>query len=172
MLQVYVSYPQSNLHAKSLVAYQVEETSTVADVFDHLQFPIPSQPCNHRPTRAFASGWESGWENDLAEDNCHESAWWYFTSESGRWLHPQVPLTELKWSQGQNSIFIKLNGRLLGGKGGFGSMLRAQGGRMSSKKSTNFDACRDLSGRRLKTVKDAKKYLSIWILFFLVPYPI
>ncbi|KAJ3329009.1 importin-alpha export receptor [Blyttiomyces sp. JEL0837] len=47
--------------------------------------------------------------------------------------------------------------RLRGGKGGFGSMLRAQGGKMSSKKTTNFEACRDLSGRRLKTVNDAKK---------------
>ncbi|KAG0257328.1 hypothetical protein DFQ27_005197 [Actinomortierella ambigua] len=47
--------------------------------------------------------------------------------------------------------------RLSGGKGGFGSMLRAQGGRMSSQKTTNTDACRDLSGRRIRTVNDAKK---------------
>ncbi|KAF9172460.1 hypothetical protein BGX21_005330 [Mortierella sp. AD011] len=50
-----------------------------------------------------------------------------------------------------------LSMRMSGGKGGFGSMLRAQGGRMSSQKSTNTDACRDLSGRRIKTVNDAKK---------------
>ncbi|PVU96740.1 hypothetical protein BB561_001000 [Smittium simulii] len=43
----------------------------------------------------------------------------------------------------------------MGGKGGFGSMLRAQGGKMSSKKITNFDSCRDLSGRRLATIKAA-----------------
>ncbi|KAF9099009.1 hypothetical protein BGX27_000697 [Mortierella sp. AM989] len=49
-----------------------------------------------------------------------------------------------------------LSMRMSGGKGGFGSMLRAQGGRMSSQKSTNTDACRDLSGRRIKTVNDAK----------------
>jgi hypothetical protein len=47
--------------------------------------------------------------------------------------------------------------RLRGGKGGFGSMLRAQGGRMSSQKTTNFESCRDLSGRRLKTINSAKK---------------
>ncbi|KAJ3019082.1 hypothetical protein HKX48_002388 [Thoreauomyces humboldtii] len=47
--------------------------------------------------------------------------------------------------------------RVPGGKGGFGSMLRAQGGKMASQKTTNFEACRDLSGRRLKTVNDAKK---------------
>lgn len=46
---------------------------------------------------------------------------------------------------------------VLGGKGGFGSMLRAQGGRMSSKKTTNFESCRDLQGRRLKTINDATK---------------
>lgn len=53
--------------------------------------------------------------------------------------------------------FLNLSGRLLGGKGGFGSMLRAQGGRMNAQKTTNFEACRDLQGRRIKTVNDAKK---------------
>ncbi|KAJ1982285.1 hypothetical protein H4R35_000376 [Dimargaris xerosporica] len=46
-----------------------------------------------------------------------------------------------------------------GGKGGFGSMLRAQGGKMSSHKTTNFDACRDLAGRRLKSKKMADAIL-------------
>ncbi|KAG0251773.1 hypothetical protein BG011_007380 [Mortierella polycephala] len=53
--------------------------------------------------------------------------------------------------------YFTLSLRMNGGKGGFGSMLRAQGGRMSSQKTTNTDACRDLSGRRIKTVNDAKK---------------
>lgn len=55
--------------------------------------------------------------------------------------------------------FIDLELRLsvLGGKGGFGSMLRAQGGKMSARKGEeNNDACRDLNGRRLKTVKEAQ----------------
>ncbi|KAG0348744.1 hypothetical protein BG004_004320 [Podila humilis] len=60
--------------------------------------------------------------------------------------------------------YFGLTLRMAGGKGGFGSMLRAQGGRMSSQKGpSNTDACRDLSGRRIKTVKDAKNmadYLS------------
>jgi len=46
---------------------------------------------------------------------------------------------------------------VLGGKGGFGSMLRAQGGKMSSKKTTNVESCRDLQGRRLKTINEATK---------------
>ncbi|KAI8065589.1 telomere stability and silencing-domain-containing protein [Gongronella butleri] len=47
--------------------------------------------------------------------------------------------------------------RLRGGKGGFGSMLRAQGGRMNAQKTTNFDACRDLQGRRLRDVAAIKQ---------------
>ncbi|KAK3831863.1 MAG: telomere stability and silencing-domain-containing protein [Linnemannia gamsii] len=53
--------------------------------------------------------------------------------------------------------YFALSMRMAGGKGGFGSMLRAQGGRMNSQKTTNTEACRDLSGRRIKTVNEAKK---------------
>lgn len=44
----------------------------------------------------------------------------------------------------------------LGGKGGFGANLKSQGGRNAWKKSDNFESCRDLSGRRIKTVNEAK----------------
>lgn len=55
-------------------------------------------------------------------------------------------------------IQLYLQPRLRGGKGGFGSQLRAAGGRMSKKgKDENNDSCRDLSGRRLSTIKEAKK---------------
>ena len=53
--------------------------------------------------------------------------------------------------------FVSVHFPLLGGKGGFGSMLRAQGGRMSSKRTTNFMACRDLAGNRVKALKDAQQ---------------
>ena len=56
-------------------------------------------------------------------------------------------------------ITLRLTPRLLGGKGGFGSQLRAAGGRMSSQKTSNNDSCRDLTGRRLSTIKEAKKYV-------------
>ncbi|KAJ3225765.1 hypothetical protein HK099_006265 [Clydaea vesicula] len=59
--------------------------------------------------------------------------------------------------ENSNVLFLTTSLPILGGKGGFGSMLRAQGGKMNSKKTTNFDACRDLSGRRLKTIKDAQE---------------
>ncbi len=45
--------------------------------------------------------------------------------------------------------------RLVGGKGGFGSLLRVQG--RDTKATTNFEACRDLSGRRLRHVNATKK---------------
>ncbi|KAJ7271892.1 telomere stability and silencing-domain-containing protein [Mycena haematopus] len=60
-------------------------------------------------------------------------------------------------SNGSSLVTLRLTPRLLGGKGGFGSQLRAAGGRMSSQKTSNNDSCRDLSGRRLNTIKEAKK---------------
>ncbi|KAJ2637464.1 hypothetical protein GGF40_002345 [Coemansia sp. RSA 1286] len=52
--------------------------------------------------------------------------------------------------------WLTLRGRVLGGKGGFGSTLRSQGNKVSKKKPANYDNCRDIYGRRLKTLKDAK----------------
>ncbi|CAH0550482.1 unnamed protein product [Brassicogethes aeneus] len=50
--------------------------------------------------------------------------------------------------------------RLLAGKGGFGSMLRAIGAQIE--KTTNREACRDLSGRRLRDINEEKR-LKNWI---------
>jgi hypothetical protein len=44
---------------------------------------------------------------------------------------------------------------MLGGKGGFGTELRLQSKKKGPKQVTNFGACRDLSGRRLRHVNDA-----------------
>ncbi|XP_042480878.1 replication stress response regulator SDE2 [Macadamia integrifolia] len=51
--------------------------------------------------------------------------------------------------------------RLLGGKGGFGSLLRGAATKAGQKKTNNFDACRDMSGRRLRHV-NAEKKLEEW----------
>jgi hypothetical protein len=67
-----------------------------------------------------------------------------------------------------NLITLRLTPRVLGGKGGFGSQLRAAGGRMSSQKTSNNDSCRDLNGRRLSTIKEAKKYVIPLRLVFLL----
>ena len=44
---------------------------------------------------------------------------------------------------------------LFGGKGGFGSMLRALGAQIE--KTTNNEACRDLSGRRLRDINEESR---------------
>ncbi|CAG5126108.1 unnamed protein product [Candidula unifasciata] len=50
--------------------------------------------------------------------------------------------------------------RLPGGKGGFGSMLRAIGAQIE--KTTSREACRDLSGRRMRDINNEKK-LKDWL---------
>ncbi|KAM0753800.1 hypothetical protein T439DRAFT_377941 [Meredithblackwellia eburnea MCA 4105] len=67
-----------------------------------------------------------------------------------------IPISSIASNDG-NHIGLRLVVKLPGGKGGFASQLRAQGGRMSSNKATNNDSCRDLNGRRLSTIKEAKK---------------
>ncbi|KAL4640800.1 hypothetical protein GN956_G11644 [Arapaima gigas] len=54
----------------------------------------------------------------------------------------------------------RLEPRLCGGKGGFGSMLRALGAQIE--KTTNREACRDLSGRRLRDVNHEKE-MAEWL---------
>lgn len=54
----------------------------------------------------------------------------------------------------QNGI-VHVVPRILGGKGGFGSMLRAIGAQIE--KTTNREACRDLSGRRLRDINEEKR---------------
>jgi hypothetical protein len=55
---------------------------------------------------------------------------------------------------------IQLVLKTLGGKGGFGSMLRAIGAQIE--KTTNREACRDLSGRRLRDINEEKR-LKNWL---------
>ncbi|XP_045505197.1 replication stress response regulator SDE2 [Colias croceus] len=55
---------------------------------------------------------------------------------------------------------IRVCTRLIGGKGGFGSMLRAIGAQIE--KTTNREACRDLSGRRLRDINEEKR-LRKWL---------
>ncbi|CAG8906001.1 unnamed protein product [Penicillium egyptiacum] len=63
---------------------------------------------------------------------------------------------------------LRLTAPVRGGKGGFGSQLRAAGGRMSSKRKRNQGdnngSSRNLDGRRLRTVNEAKalaEYLAV-----------
>nr|SVE72120.1 EOG090X0OE5 [Daphnia similis] len=60
----------------------------------------------------------------------------------------------------QSDTFVRTSISLAGGKGGFGSMLRAIGAQIE--KTTNREACRDLSGRRLRDINEEKR-LKDWV---------
>ncbi|XP_069810573.1 splicing regulator SDE2 [Dendropsophus ebraccatus] len=60
----------------------------------------------------------------------------------------------------RSGLVYSVEPRLCGGKGGFGSMLRALGAQIE--KTTNREACRDLSGRRLRDVNH-EKAMAEWI---------
>lgn len=70
----------------------------------------------------------------------------YFT-QNGKLVHSDTINVE------SNTLNVYM--RLLGGKGGFGSMLRAIGAQIE--KTTNREACRDLSGRRLRDINEEKR---------------
>jgi len=69
-----------------------------------------------------------------------------------------VPGQYIQWPK--SDIFVKTTISLSGGKGGFGSMLRAIGAQIE--KTTNREACRDLSGRRLRDINEEKR-LKDWV---------
>ncbi|TKA74765.1 hypothetical protein B0A55_03851 [Friedmanniomyces simplex] len=79
------------------------------------------------------------------------------------------PISTLLFKPEDAFLPLRLSVRLCGGKGGFGSQLRAAGGRMSSRKKRNQQqdtngSNRNLDGRRLRTIDEAKKlaeYLSV-----------
>lgn len=72
----------------------------------------------------------------------------FYLCQAGALLHPYTPVTQ----PGQHTAFVHLFFRraLPGGKGGFGALLKGSSG---TKKTTNFDSCRDLHGRRLRDVR-------------------
>ncbi|KAI9865584.1 MAG: hypothetical protein M1824_002325 [Vezdaea acicularis] len=77
-------------------------------------------------------------------------------------------ISSLLDSKNDTLLPLHLSVPLCGGKGGFGSQLRAAGGRMSSKRKRNQGenngSNRNLDGRRLRTVHEAKalaEYLAV-----------
>ncbi|KAL8727844.1 MAG: hypothetical protein Q9166_005790 [cf. Caloplaca sp. 2 TL-2023] len=93
-----------------------------------------------------------------------------FTTTSNKELSTSSPalLSDLLSSQDDPVVPIRLSVPICGGKGGFGSQLRAAGGRMSSRKKRNQgdenSSNRNLDGRRLRTVAEAKalaEYLAL-----------
>ncbi|KAL8788087.1 MAG: hypothetical protein Q9213_001845 [Squamulea squamosa] len=93
-----------------------------------------------------------------------------FTTTSNKELlaSSSTPLSALLSNQNDTVVPIRLSVPIRGGKGGFGSQLRAAGGRMSSRKKRNQgdenSSNRNLDGRRLRTVAEAKalaEYLAL-----------
>ncbi len=81
--------------------------------------------------------------------------------------YSDIKLSSYLSSEDDDFLSLRLGVPLCGGKGGFGSQLRAAGGRMSSRKKKTGDengSSRNLDGRRLRTVNEAKalaEYLAI-----------
>jgi len=63
--------------------------------------------------------------------------------------------SDMNYKKNGTVVVYKIIPRVLGGKGGFGSMLRAIGAQIE--KTTNRDACRDLSGRRLRDINEEQR---------------
>ncbi|CAD5112834.1 DgyrCDS2045 [Dimorphilus gyrociliatus] len=68
----------------------------------------------------------------------------FYVTHNGKRLESNTRLDE-------NNIYT-IVGKLNGGKGGFGSLLRSIGAQIE--KTTNKEACRDLSGRRMRDLKN------------------
>ncbi|KAJ6024961.1 hypothetical protein N7540_005758 [Penicillium herquei] len=95
------------------------------------------------------------------------------TTTNNKQIVPSTePLQSLIVRDGESTtsslLPIRLSVPLCGGKGGFGSQLRAAGGRMASKRKRNQgennSSSRNLDGRRLRTVTEAKalaEYLAV-----------
>lgn len=79
----------------------------------------------------------------------------YLTSNGKRLAANDVEFVHHNEDRNINCIL-----RQVGGKGGFGSMLRAIGAQIE--KTTNREACRDLSGRRLRDINEEKR-LRAWL---------
>lgn len=84
------------------------------------------------------------------------------------WKIDQLALTQFEGVPRTNGLFsvplfcnVRVRSGIIGGKGGFGTLLKGQSRQAGAKATTNFDACRDLQGRRLKHVNDLIKY-STW----------
>ncbi len=77
---------------------------------------------------------------------------------NGREVRDAAALAEAVRDGGGVVSVTRRDDGLAGGKGGFGSLLRSK---KSTVKTTNFGACRDLSGRRLRHVEQ-ERALAAW----------
>jgi hypothetical protein len=66
---------------------------------------------------------------------------------------PESPV----WADATPYVSASFHLPLLGGKGGFGTLLKGQSKQAGAKTTLDFGACRDLSGRRLRHINDEVK---------------
>ncbi|SNX81942.1 uncharacterized protein MEPE_00647 [Melanopsichium pennsylvanicum] len=124
--------------------------SVLVESFD----PFPRHLCLSLPASATASNVLDGFSAALSKQSSAQFSITYH----GRTIAPSASLGGLISSHDGFPVVLQLRALLPGGKGGFGSMLRSQGGKMSSGgRNSNNDSCRDLNGRRLGVMKQAKK---------------
>ncbi|KAF3000428.1 hypothetical protein E8E14_004468 [Neopestalotiopsis sp. 37M] len=133
-------------YGPSTLSFPVSSDATLEEVADSLKQRLPSDPREHRLV---------------------------LTTTSNKQLLPSIIPSSTSFasvcglSEDDDFVSLRLSTPLCGGKGGFGSQLRAAGGRMSSRKKKNGDengSSRNLDGRRLRTVNEAKalaEYLAI-----------
>ncbi|KAJ5679732.1 hypothetical protein N7462_007976 [Penicillium macrosclerotiorum] len=138
------SFP--GLALPSTLAFSLPSTSTISDLTDKVATYLPSSLSLQRLI---------------------------LTTTNNKQVTPSTaPLRSLISYNDESSTSVllplRLSVPLCGGKGGFGSQLRAAGGRMSSKRKRNQgdnnSSSRNLDGRRLRTVHEAKalaEYLAV-----------
>ncbi|KAJ1027934.1 hypothetical protein NDA13_003386 [Ustilago tritici] len=117
--------------------------------------PLPRHLCLSLSSSATAGDILSGFTSALSRTTSNT----FSITHHGRRLSPSSHISTLhSHNDDSHPVVLQIRALLPGGKGGFGSMLRSQGGKMSSgSRNTNNDSCRDLNGRRLGVVKEAKK---------------
>lgn len=129
----------AGLGLPSTLCLPVVEDSTFRDVYDLVAALIPPQAAQHVFLTTAQGHSLSSRQGSLK------------TLIPNAYSDPEV----------QPFLSLRLNVPLRGGKGGFGSQLRAAGGRMSSKKRKQMTelatgSARNLDGRRLRTITEAK----------------
>lgn len=108
-----------------------------------LPYTFSPEDISNDPIHTFKSEVFNTWGIPIEEQTLYHN---------GRIIHNKYNLENL----GLCSV-IDVSLKLQGGKGGFGSLLRGQA--KSNKKITNFDASRDLQGRRIRNVKLQQKVM-------------
>ncbi|KAE8243799.1 hypothetical protein A4X13_0g6945 [Tilletia indica] len=119
--------------------------------------PLPRTLALSLPSEATTADILAGIQEALHDNGDLHSCYLTSSTSPGQFLNPDSrPLSHRNNDDG-DLVILRIHPRLLGGKGGFGSMLRAAGGKMSAKQGqNNTDSCRDLNGRRLSVMKEAK----------------